>query len=206
MAGQEPQAIGSEAPAVGHAPSRPAQTTRTLSQRKYMPGPPPRRGEVSRGAARTRSPCTRNPGASPTAPTAAAQAEGPGRLPPSHQRGAIPARQDRSGHRSPPARCHRHALRTATPAITARVLPGRPRESPVAPRARPRKCTLDSAAHVKPEHAASAARPWPSVESRRLHRPSWRPHAVRYTSVDPATQRSIARQGDTPRDREEQPV
>ena len=45
--------------------------------------------------------------------------------------------------------------------------------------------------------------PWPSVENRRLHRPSWRPDAVRYTSVDTATQRSTATQGDTPRDREE---
>ena len=34
-------------------------------------------------------------------------------------------------------------------------------------RADTRGCTLDSAAHVKPEHAAGAARPWPSVESRR---------------------------------------
>ena len=31
-----------------------------------------------------------------------------------------------------------------------------------------RGCTLDSAAHVKPEHAAGAARPWLSVESRRV--------------------------------------
>ena len=30
-----------------------------------------------------------------------------------------------------------------------------------------RECTLDSAAHVKPEPATGAARPWPSVESRR---------------------------------------
>jgi hypothetical protein len=34
-------------------------------------------------------------------------------------------------------------------------------------RADTRGCTLDSAAHVKPEHAAGAARPWLSVESRR---------------------------------------
>src|SRR5260370_23256240 len=30
-----------------------------------------------------------------------------------------------------------------------------------------RECTLDSTAHVKPEHATGAARPWPSVESPR---------------------------------------
>jgi hypothetical protein len=35
------------------------------------------------------------------------------------------------------------------------------------------------------------------------HRPSWRPDAVRYLSVDTATQRSTALQGDTWRDREE---
>ena len=41
---------------------------------------------------------------------------------------------------------------------------------PIRISARPRGhagCTLDSAAHVKPEHATSAARPWPSAESRR---------------------------------------
>lgn len=44
-------------------------------------------------------------------------------------------------------------------------------------------CTLDSAARVKPGHAASAARPWPSVETPTVHtdrrncahRPSLRP-------------------------------
>ena len=51
------------------------------------------------------------------------------------------------------------------------------------PSADTRGCALDSAAHAKPEHAASAARPWPSV--------------------DTATPRSTATQGDTPRDREE---
>src|ERR1039457_7696442 len=35
------------------------------------------------------------------------------------------------------------------------------------------------------------------------HRPSWRPDAVRYMSVDTATQRSTALQGDTPRDKKE---
>jgi hypothetical protein len=33
------------------------------------------------------------------------------------------------------------------------------------------RCTPDSAGNVKPEHDASAARPWPSVENRRLRRP-----------------------------------
>ena len=36
-------------------------------------------------------------------------------------------------------------------------------------RADTRGCTLDSAAHVKPEHAAGAARPWLSVEQPTVH-------------------------------------
>jgi hypothetical protein len=58
-------------------------------------------------------------------------------------------------------------------------------------------CTLNSAAHVKPEHAAGAARPWLSVEKPmvRTDRPGG-PDAVRYMSVDTATQRSTALQGD----------
>src|ERR1035441_8356441 len=35
------------------------------------------------------------------------------------------------------------------------------------------------------------------------HRPSWRPDAVRYMSVDTATQRSTALQGDTPGEKKE---
>ena len=44
-----------------------------------------------------------------------------------------------------------------------------------------------SAAHVQPEHPVGAARPWPSVENRRLHRPSQRPDAVRYVRGSPDT-------------------
>ena len=43
---------------------------------------------------------------------------------------------------------------------------------PIRISARPRGhagCTLDSAAHVKPEHAAGAARPWLSVEQPTVH-------------------------------------
>jgi hypothetical protein len=54
----------------------------------------------------------------------------------------------------------------SAPAFLAALVPGNQ-----AGRADTRGCTPDSAAHVKPGHAASAARPWPSVESRRLHRP-----------------------------------
>ena len=67
--------------------------------------------------------------------------------------------------------------RTVDPAISALALP-RPHHSRGKPPGRwadTPGSTLDSAAHVKPEHAASPARPWPSVESRRLRRPSWRP-------------------------------
>jgi hypothetical protein len=60
---------------------------------------------------------------------------------------------------------------------------------------------------AKPHAAPSVARPWTRLSSvavrgnRRLHRPSWRPHAVRYTSVDSATQRSTALRDDTRRDK-----
>jgi len=45
--------------------------------------------------------------------------------------------------------------------------PPRPRQITGAARPDVRECTLDSAAHVKPEPATGATRPWPSVESRR---------------------------------------
>ena len=63
-------------------------------------------------------------------------------------------------------------------------------------------CTLDSAAHVKPEQAANPARPWLSVESRRCTPTALTARTpVRYMSVDTATQRSTALQGDTRRDK-----
>jgi hypothetical protein len=74
-------------------------------------------------------------------------------------------------------------------------------------------CTLRSAANFKPPTAARRpcpwpvrARglcPWPSVENQRLHRPSENADAVRYTSVDSATQGSTAAPGDTWQDRDE---
>ena len=59
--------------------------------------------------------------------------------------------------------------RISGPAISAPAFPGRPRPREITGAARPdvRECTLDSAAHVKPEPATGAARPWPSVESQR---------------------------------------
>ena len=55
---------------------------------------------------------------------------------------------------------------------------------------------------VKPEHAASAARPCGPWKADGFADRSHRPDAVRYMSVDPATQGSTARQGDTPWARE----
>ena len=92
-----------------------------------------------------------------------------------------PARQPGNRHAVPRRHAGHHPL-ASSPAA-------RP-ERPVSSRARPGKCTSDSAADVKPEHAASAARPWPSVENRRLPGPSWRADAVRYTSADPRNKRS----------------
>ena len=63
---------------------------------------------------------------------------------------------------------------------------------------------LDSAAHVKPEHAASAARQWPSVKSRRCAPTVLAAQTpVRYLSVDTATRHPKATQGDTRRAEEE---
>ena len=64
---------------------------------------------------------------------------------------------------------HRHALPDRQPShqrTRPSPLDPPPGESPGRP-GRWTGCTLDSAAHVKPEHATGAARPWPSVESRR---------------------------------------
>ena len=92
------------------------------------------------------------------------------------QGGVIPARVPGTEHPADEHAGDPRPLRPATitlsrisgPAISATAFPGRP--APVNHRARQAgctECTLDSAAHVKPEHATGAARPWPSVESRR---------------------------------------
>ena len=71
----------------------------------------------------------------------------------------VPSRPVRPLSRSPgsPAQPSAHPPSPAAP----------PREITGAARPDVRECTLDSAAHVQPEHATGAARPWPSVESRR---------------------------------------
>ena len=94
------------------------------------------------------------------------------------QGGVIPARVPGTEHPTANARATRaRSARPATvtlsrissSAISAPAFPGRPRPREITGAARPdvRECALDSAAHVKPEHATGAARPWPSVESRR---------------------------------------
>jgi hypothetical protein len=99
---------------------------------------------------------------------------------------------------------HRHALPNRRPGHQ------RTRPSPPVPGEPPGR-QADTGMHAPLGGAcqagktpASAARPRPSVEKPtvRTDRPHG-PDAVRYTSVDTATQRSAARQGDTPRDREE---
>jgi hypothetical protein len=95
------------------------------------------------------------------------------------QGGVIPARVPRTEHPGcehaddtrpllPPG--HRHALPDHRPSHQ-RTRPSPPSTTPGGKppgrRADTRGCTLDSAAHVKPEHPADAARPWPSVENRR---------------------------------------
>jgi hypothetical protein len=58
---------------------------------------------------------------------------------------------------------------------------------------------LTSSRNTRPARPVRG-RPWKTDGA---HRPSWRPDAVRYMSVDSATQGPTARQGDTRRDREE---
>src|SRR6185437_5177296 len=102
--------------------------------------------------------------------------------------------------------------RAAAPAITAPALPSPPRETSRAAGGR-----RDMHAQLRPERQAGPTGPsrtssvvGPPVRGRPCkadgspHR-SQVPNFVRYASVDPATQRSTARRGDTRRDREETP-
>jgi hypothetical protein len=97
---------------------------------------------------------------------------------------------------------------SAFPADTGHTAPGASNRGS-ARHQRGRRSTRkpDLTAHVEPEHAAGTA---PSVAVRKTadgaHRPSWGTDPVRYTSVDTATQRPPARQGDTSRDREKRPA
>ena len=91
------------------------------------------------------------------------------------------------------------------PAISAPAFPGRPvpGKSPGPPgrmygNARSTQ-RLTSSRNPRPARPVRG-RPWKADGA---HRPSQGPDAVRYTSVDTATQRSTAIQGDTWRDREE---
>ena len=97
--------------------------------------------------------------------------------------------------------------RTAALAISA------PAPSPPSPgeihqaAGRTRRCTPDSAARVKSE---THHRSGPSVAVRETadgaHRPSWRPDAVRYASVDTATHRPTVTHRDTRRDKKKRPA
>jgi len=71
----------------------------------------------------------------------------------------VPAPPARPASRSPGP----PSLPSAHPPFPAHTTPGKPPGR----RTDTRRCTLDSSARVKPEHAVSAARPWLSVESRR---------------------------------------
>jgi hypothetical protein len=152
---------------------------------------PPAAFRIPRGSSQPR-----HPGSAPV-----------GDLDPDH---AVP-RPDRDRNRLPGST--RAAMPDTIPAITAPALP-RPPRKPAGQRADAGKCTLSSAPNVKPAHGPRGPcpwpvrprgpRPWPSAQSRRSPAPLTHPtDAVRYLSVDTATQRPTALQGDTPRDREE---
>ena len=111
-----------------------------------------------------------------------------------------------AGH--PPARSARPAStvlsRTASPAISAPAFPAALVPGNRAGRAAHTgmHARLGGARQARntPPARPVRGRPWKADGA---HRPSWRHGPVRYASVDTATQRSTARQGDTRRDREE---
>ncbi len=82
-------------------------------------------------------------------------------------RPAPPVAADPVATASPSGHCH--ALPDLAQPSAHPPSPAAPAPGEITGAARPdvRECTLDSAAHVKPEPATGAARPWPSVESRR---------------------------------------
>ena len=91
-----------------------------------------------------------------------APARVPGAEYPVHERAGDPRplRPPRKSHGLPDRPSHQRN-RPSLPAPT--------REVPGAPGGRTRGCTLDSVARVKSGHAASAARPWRSVETPTVH-------------------------------------
>jgi hypothetical protein len=85
--------------------------------------------------------------------------------------------------------------RTAAPVIAHHPFPAtRTPGKSAGPRADTPGCTLDSAVHVKPEQAASAARPWPSVEKPTVR--TDRPGARTPSAIRPWTPRHSAPQRD----------
>ena len=119
------------------------------------------------------------------------RAGGPRPLRPADKRHALPDRQP--SH-------YRHRPSPAAPG------------TPAGQRADAGTCTLSSATNVKPARGLRGPRPWPvrrrgpvRGRPRKADGPSDRylaPIPVRYASVDTATRRSTARQGDTRWDRE----
>jgi hypothetical protein len=114
----------------------------------------------------------------------------------------------RGAGRCQDSRARRITSSPAFPASTGIWCPARYPRSDTPSTRSPRRRKPGLAAPVNCRHQAETRR-WhgPSVAVREkadgAHRPSWGTDAVRYTSVDTATHRPAARQGDTRRDREE---
>jgi hypothetical protein len=91
--------------------------------------------------------------------------------------------------RDGPGAGHCHARPQAlSPAVSAPALPpGALVPGGVKRAGRHTQMHACPAAHIKPGHAASPARPWPSVETSGYTDRATGPDAVRYTSVDTAT-------------------
>jgi hypothetical protein len=83
--------------------------------------------------------------------------------------------------------------------------PSRPERNPGAVRGRSAR-TCPTQPHASGETAPNPARPCPSVESQRLHRPQQPAGFVRHASVTTAIRRSTAAHADTPRDNAKRPA
>ena len=189
-------------------PSAVRPRRRLLTGTGYTPGPPPGTDTVH-GApgpghpppARRRPPCHTDRAAASRSPShrrLTAQPHADAGEPAHQQHGGITARASRPGTGSANARQAASALHARPP-----YGPGHHRHQRTA---RPGAGRDARPAQRRPSsygRAAAAARPWPSVESRRCTPTVLAAGRRRYVSVDTATQGPTALQGDTRWDKKE---
>jgi hypothetical protein len=210
-------AARTRSPSARHAAAIP--TARPGPQRAEAPGGLPHPGQQSKAPA-PQCRCDRSPPHGQDCPRADRDRDRPARsarpaVPDTiaeqlaHQQGGvIPARVPGTEHPDCERAGDPRPLRPARPPSRSPGSPAPPSAHPPSPAARPRHITGPAGrvygnARSTQRHRSSRNRrparpvrgcPWKADGA---HRPSWRPDAVRYTSVDTATQRSTAIQGDT---------